>query len=101
MPRRPTLKNVAFAPRSRRIASSCGVHSRVGPSSIVSATTLVAGAVRNVTVVRYVSGPAGDAVRAVGPSAVTAGPAANPMLAPAPPPAANRLIPARNLRRFM
>ena len=64
---------------------------------MVSATSLPAGVVRNVTVVRYVPGPAGVAVRAVGPSAVTAGPAANPLPAQAPPPAASRPAPARNL----
>jgi hypothetical protein len=31
------------------MASTCGVHSRVGPSSTVSATILADGAARNVT----------------------------------------------------
>ena len=83
--RSPT-RNVALAPCRRKIASTCGVHSRVGPSSMVSATILADGAARNVTHAAYAPGPAGAAVRAVGPSAAAACPAALPAPAPAAPP---------------
>jgi len=81
------------------MASTCGVHSRVGPSSTVSATILADGAARNVTDAAQAPGPAGVAVRAVGPSAAAPSQAAIPAPAPDPPPTATRPAPARNPRR--
>ena len=66
---------------------------------MVSATILADGAARNVTRAAYAPGPAGAAVRAVGPSAAAACPAAIPAPAPAAPPTVTRPTPARNLRR--
>ena len=57
--RLPTMKNVAFAARRRKIRSTSGVHCLVGPSSMVRATNRADGAVRNVTAAVYAAGPAG------------------------------------------
>ena len=60
---------------------------------MVSATILADGAARNVTRAAYAPGPAGAAVRAVGPSAAAACPAAIPAPAPAAPPTVTRAGP--------
>src|SRR5260370_23824481 len=82
-------------------ASACGVHSGVGPSSIVRAMSLADGAARNVTAAAYAPRPDGAAVRAVGPSAVPPAPVAKTAPDPAAPPAASKPAPATNLRRSM